>query len=62
MVEKRPANVPQKAELEDEARRKHGLDAREGRHEIDGNEIFELEGRRCKYDMLERHSGPLLRI
>ncbi len=62
MVEKRPANIPQRAEPVDEAMRKHALDAREGRHEIDGNEIYELEGRRSEYHMPERHSGRLLRI
>ena len=62
MVERRSANVPQKAELEDEARGEHELDEWEARHEIDGNEIYELDGRRSNYDMLERQSGRLLRV
>ena len=37
--------LQQKAELEDEAVRRHELEAQERRYEIDGNELFELPER-----------------
>lgn len=40
--------LQQKAELEDEPRRRHEVEARERRYELDGNEIYELRGRHSR--------------
>ena len=52
--EERQPYLQQKAELEDEARRRHELDGQERRCEIDGNEIHELPERCSRHGMMKR--------
>ena len=69
VVEKRPATRPdeiqpylqQKAELEDEASRRHELEALERIYEKDGNEILELL-ESSRQEMPERNSGCSMSI
>ena len=42
--------LQQKAELEDEARRIHEVEAQEARYEIDGNELFELQASHSEHE------------
>lgn len=51
-----------KAELEDETRRRHGLEAQERIYEKDGNEIHELPERHGRHEMPDAHSGRSLKI
>ena len=53
--------LQQKAELEDEARRRHELEAPERRYEKDGNEIYELPERHSRQEIPEGNNEGSLK-